>query len=216
MTSRKVRNIESAKLPKNVPLLSMTPKQMDETFMDMGGHLDEGLIGEARSGKAGPMRLVSLVLKLRDGSEKLLRSYEEYGDGENGRVLLAVFNEYTPFLHEGESLRMATHDVDLSLAHEFEFPAEKQFKDRSWRQTYELFHDVRGSVTVLVTWLVARGKRLLVTWDVDHGNGSSMTENVKETLRSITYNKILTAQEKLLVVAYDVPPAALHEVSNLV
>lgn len=205
----------------NRPLLSMTKKEMDETFMELGSDIDRGMLGDARAGGYRSTAIVATVLCMRDGHERLVVAYEEYGDEANRPVCEGVMKGVEPFLHAGESLRIATYEIDLSLAVVFTFPSERMLKrkagigrDEGWRR-YGMLHEARGELTVLVTWLVLPGGdvRKLFTWDIDHGDTTTMEENVQQTLKSVEHNKLLKPGEKLEVVAYTVPLAALREVS---
>jgi hypothetical protein len=214
VTTRKIRNIQAAKLPKGIPLVSMTHKQRSETFFDICGDANEGMVADAREDKSGPICLISIALKRADGSERLVSAYDEYGDGDHHDMCDELLAEYSPFLHEDESLRIVTYEVDIRLATPFPFPPEEKFKDREWRSRYTLMHDARGVVTLLVTWLVFGNKRNVLTWHVDHGDGCSREYN-EFTTKGVRYNKVLARQERLEVVMYDVPMSALREVPHI-
>lgn len=206
---RKVVNIKSANLPKDKPFLSMSKREMEDTFLDMGGPLEEGVLAEARATRQ-TASLISVVLTTKDKSERLVVSYEEYGDRNNVSTCEDIIGELSSFLHEGESLRIATYDVDIGLAEPFKFP-KLTASDSESRRCYEWLHEARGMTTIIVTWLVTGTDRRIYSWDIDHGDGAAMEENVTQTVRTVKYNKLLARNERLEVIAYKLPMSALHE-----
>ena len=191
----------------------MSDHERDEMFMDLCGSLDEEGMTEARAGNV-TVQLVSAVLKTSSGEDRLLFTYEEYGDQEHVKICEEVIDEMTPFLHANETLRVATYDVDISLAEPFDFPSEESLNanKNEGRSRYASLHEARGVTTVIVMWLVTETKRSIYTWDVDQGDGAAMYESAVFTARSLSYNKLLARGERIEIVAYDVPMKALHEV----
>jgi hypothetical protein len=188
---------------------------MDEVFMDLGGDNDEGLLQEAREDKTGPIRTISLALKRADGSERRVHTYEEYGDAFHQHMLSEMVVGYGDTLHENESLRMVTHQVDITLATPFKFPNKDKFEDQESRIRYAAMHGAREFLTILVTWLVTKSVKKILTWDVEQGDGEAMYEHAIETVKSVKWNKLLSREEKLEIIAYDVPPEAMCEVPNI-
>jgi hypothetical protein len=166
------------------------------------------------------VRLICVVLSQEGSPECIVCAYEEYGDEDHVELCEELVDELKPFLHTGERLRVATFDVDLGKAETFKFPSKKMWMDRennkecaraAWIR-YGQLHEVRGLVTVIVTWLVENdGRRRVFTWDVDHGDGAAMYEGVLDTIEGVKWNKLLAKKERLEPVAYKVPMSALRE-----
>lgn len=211
--ARKVITIESAKLPKDVPLLSMSPEDLENTFRSMGSGLDEGILNDARTTDR-QVCLISVVLSKQGAPDRIVCAYDEYGDEDHVELCEELVEEAKAFLHSGESLRVATFDVDLTRCEPFNFPSKKIWDAREkggWR-TYQWLYEARGLQTVVVVWLTQRGGgRKIVTWDVDHGDGGGMFERSLELIESMKWNRLLHKSERLSAVSYVVPMSALTE-----
>lgn len=217
--SRKVINIERAKIDRDRPLLAMTTKERTAVFHDLGGSIYEGILNEAgEKGKA--VRLICVVLSEEGARDRFVSSFEEYGDKDHVDLCEDIIEDLTPFLHRGERLRIATFDVDLDRLEPFKFPSKKLWHARendnedaarAWR-LYGQLHEARGVPTIVITWLIGPGKsRKIVTWDVDHGDGCGRYEYTANTIEGMRWNKLIPKGGRLQALTYKVPMSALHE-----
>ena len=211
---QKVINIKRATRDPHKPLVSMDPAELRETMMEVSAPLDEGILSDARAGKAEPIRLVATVLTTWSGEDRIVCAYAEYGDEAYVDLCRQIRTESARFLHDGESLRIVTYEVLLDLTRAFKFPSLRTLEreKNEGRRRYGMVYEARGMITVIVTWLVTGGTRRLHSFDVDHGDGCGMHESALETIASTRHNKLLGRDERLEAIAYDVPFAALREV----
>lgn len=218
--TRKIIPIESAKIDNEKPLLTMTKRELDQTFAFLSGDFYEEMMDGAREGREQDIILTTVLLEgspgFEPGEAKILFAYEDYGDGANDAMCEDLAKDYATFLLPGEKLRLAKFVVvDLSLGFPFDFPSEKSLsmEKNKGRQRLAALHDARGLVTILVVWLKSGGEWNIVMWRLDHGDGDGMN-HVRSVPREIKMNRLLAKGEKLKIAAYVLPRQALQELEK--
>lgn len=199
----------------NKPLISMTEEEIDRTFDAVAGLLHALGLERCRKGLDQAVQFVAAVLTTVDGEDRIICAYEEYGDGENEDICDDVIKETRPLLRKHEKLRRVVYEVDMTKVRPVEFPTEELLaaNDHEGRRRNGSLCRARGTITFAVIWLVTDQARLL-GYDIEHGDGVSIEENVKPAIRSITHCKLLHKNERLEVICYEAPASALSVVTT--